>query len=459
MKNKLYLILVAVAILLGSCDNFVDIIPKGQNIPTTVDDLAKILNYNNNMGGGGLNWFDMTGDEYLPNDQLASSSVETQNAYLWAPYMYARTEKDKDWATYYSMIYYANYVLEHIEKAPEGKAFDREETYGRALLHRADAYWYLVTNYAPWCDETTAATTPGVPMPLVSDINKQYPRSTVKEVSQQVLTDIDLALKLENLPDWRKFNMWPCKAAGYGLLSRIYLWQKDWQKAADYAGKVLEIEDELNDYNEITMKDPNDAGKGINGYESYAVRDPEVVLSKSASSNFTDVLISDELVDCYDKQTDLRFRFFFVYKDLYKRYMRMHDNQTFDGIRLSEVYLNRIEALVRLGGSANILEARRLLKVLREHRYDKTLLQDLPEMTQSDLLKEVLKERRRELRFTWMRWYDLKRLNTDPETQETLTRYDLNNQPVILEPNSPRYTWAIPLDIMEYNPQLVQNPR
>lgn len=459
MKNNLYLLLVAVALLFSSCDNFVDIVPKGQNIPTTVDDLAKILNYNNNIGSGGLNWFHMNGDEFYTDTLLAASSLETQNAYLWAPYVYSRTEKDEDWAIYYRMIYYANYVLEHIAAAPEGIDFNREETYGRALLHRADAYWYLVTNYAPWCDETTAKTTLGVPMPLVSDINKQYPRSTVEEVCRQIMADIDSALVLENLPDWRTYNMWPCKAAGYALLSRIYLWQKDWRNAADYAGKVLEIKNELNDYNKITMKDPNDAGQGLNGYEDYAVLDPEVVLSKSASNNFTDVLVSDELVNCYDPKTDLRFRFFFVYKDLYKKYMRMHDNQTFDGIRLSEVYLNRIEALVRLGGSENIAEARQLLEVLRAHRYDKALVKELPEMAQPDLLKEVLKERRRELRFTWMRWFDLKRLNTDPETEETLIRYDLNNNPVTLEPNSPRYTWAIPLDIMAYNPQLVQNER
>ena len=63
MKNRLYFLLLAV--LFGSCDNFVDIIPKGQNIPQSVDDYAKVLNMSWNVGYGGMNWFYMTDDPYL----------------------------------------------------------------------------------------------------------------------------------------------------------------------------------------------------------------------------------------------------------------------------------------------------------------------------------------------------------------------------------------------------------
>lgn len=80
MKNKLYILLLAV--LFAGCDNFVDIIPKGMKIPSTVDDLAKILNENNNIGGGGLNWFYMIDDPYLSTEEQTSSSTSTLNSYL-----------------------------------------------------------------------------------------------------------------------------------------------------------------------------------------------------------------------------------------------------------------------------------------------------------------------------------------------------------------------------------------
>ena len=457
MKNKLYLLLLAV--LFAGCDNFVDIIPKGMKIPSTVDDLAKILNENNNIGGGGLNWFYMIDDPYLSTEEQSASSTSTLNSYLWQPYMYTLLEKDSDWATEYMIIYYANYVLEHIETAEAGNAFDRGETKGRALIHRAYSYWYLVSAYAPFCTAEEAEETLAVPMPLVSDINTQYPQSTVAEVYRQIFADIDTALNIPSLPDWRTYNGWSCKAAAYALLSRIYLIQGDWEQAADYAKRVLDINSYLNDYNDIKMNASDNASLGLQGYYDYALQDPEVVLSKYASSNFTDIMVSQELLDLYDKEKDLRFRYCF--SDITTEYvpiggyMRVNDNQTFDGIRMSEVYLNRIEALARMGGTENIAEARQLLETLRAHRYENP--DPLPAMTDEEFLQEVLDERHRELRFTNMRWFDMKRLA--PLHDLTFTRIDQDGNTVTLEPNSPRYTWAIPLDIMEMNGQLVQNPR
>lgn len=457
MKNRLYLLLFAV--LFASCDNFVDIIPKGMNIPRTVDDLAKILNYNNNIGGGGLNWFYMIDDPYLSAEEQASSSTTTLNSYLWQPYMYTLLEKDSDWAAEYMIIYYANYVLEHIETADEGISYNRDETKGRALIHRANSYLYLVSGYAPFCTAEEAEETLAVPMPLVSDINIQYPQSTVAEVYRQIFADIDSALALPALPDWRTYNSWPCKAAAYALLSRIYLIQGNWELAAENAKRVLDINDYLNDYNDIQMNAEDNPAKGLMGYYNYAIEDPEVILSKSASSNFTDIMVSQELLDLYDHDKDLRFRYCFSDSTSFGQaldgYMRVNDNQTFDGIRMSEVYLNYIEALVRMGGTENIAEARQWLEALRAHRYENP--DPLPAMSNEDLLQEVLDERHRELRFTSMRWFDMKRLA--PLHNLTFTRLDQAGNVVTLEPNSPRYTWAIPLDIMEQNGQLIQNPR
>lgn len=457
MKNRLYFLLLAV--LFGSCDNFVDIIPKGQNIPQSVDDYAKVLNMSWNVGYGGMNWFYMTDDPYLSQAEQTSAGASTTNAYLWQPYMYTLLENDPDWANEYMIIYYANYVIKNIHSASEGVSYSRGETYARALLHRAYSYWYLVSAYAPFCTEAEAEETLAVPMPLDPDINVQYPQSTVAEVYRQIFADIDTALNQEELSDLRVTNTWPCRAAAYALLSRIYLYQSDWQAAADNARLSLDIYDYLNDYNDITMIDPTNASAGLVGYENTAIRDPEVILSKSAPNNFTDVMVSQELVNLYDHNKDLRFRFCFADKTPQNApldgWMRVNDEQTFDGIRNSEVYLNYIEALVRLGGTENIAEARQWLEALRAHRYENP--DPLPAMSDEDLLQEVLDERHRELRFTGLRWFDMKRLA--PEFGWTFSRLDENGNTVTLEPNSPRYTWAIPLDIMEQNGQLIQNPR
>ena len=231
-----------------------------------------------------------------------------------------------------------------------------------------------------------------MPMPLDPDINVQYPQSTVAEVYRQIFADIDTALNQEGLSDLRVTNTWPCRAAAYALLSRIHLYQGNWQEAADNAKKSLDIYDYLNDYNGITMNDPNDASQGLYGYENMAIRDPEVILSKSAPNNFTDVMVSEDLVNLYDQDKDLRFRFCFAYEKTNSPattgWMRVNDQQTFDGIRNSEVYLNYIEALVRLGGAANLTEARQWLETLRAHRYENP--DPVSSIPDADLLQEVL---------------------------------------------------------------------
>lgn len=175
-----------------------------------------------------------------------------------------------------------------------------------------------------------------------------------------------IVINLKGLPDWRTYSTWPCQAAAYALLSRVYLYQKNWEEAANYAQKALTIHDELSDYNQFSMTDPNNAAKGLNGFEPNVVRDPEVVLSKAASNNFTDVMASDKLIQCYNKARDLRFRYFFSNKTRYEvqldGYMRVNENPNIEtttyGFELvnARLYFNTILEPVHItvsGDTAN----------------------------------------------------------------------------------------------------------
>ena len=75
----------------------------------------------------------------------------------------------------------------------------------------------------------------------------------------------------------------------------------------------------------------------------------------------------------------------------------------------------------------------------------------------SDVLRSVLQERRRELAFRGLRWSDLRRLNRDPRFAKTLTR-ELNGQTYRLEPKSNRYAYPIPINEV-LNNNMEQNPR
>mgnify|MGYP003655850958 FL=1 len=72
-------------------------------------------------------------------------------------------------------------------------------------------------------------------------------------------------------------------------------------------------------------------------------------------------------------------------------------------------------------------------------------------------MSKILMERRKELLFRGIRWVDLKRLNQEAESAETLER-KYNELNPILAPEDTRYTFLIPPAEINLNP-MPQNNR
>ena len=114
-------------------------------------------------------------------------------------------------------------------------------------------------------------------------------------------------------------------------------------------------------------------------------------------------------------------------------------------LRSADIQLIKAEALCRLGREG---EAREALDFFKQGRY-----LDVPgSYTESNLLNEILKERKLEFYHEgdyW--WLDMKRTGTRVERVVNGTLY-------ILEPNDFRYSFPIPQSEMEVNKNMVQNP-
>lgn len=114
-------------------------------------------------------------------------------------------------------------------------------------------------------------------------------------------------------------------------------------------------------------------------------------------------------------------------------------------IRLSEVYLNRAEAYARLNREAEAIADLDLLRA-------RALGPDFAPTTASgkDLLDAILLERRLELAFEGLRWFDLKRLGMDVDKSQTTGEIiDFETDARILAP--------IPRQEMDLNPNMEQN--
>ncbi len=466
MKKIIYVFLITA--LLTSCgDDYVTLLPYGKIIPTNTDDLAEILNVTTDINTGGQNFGNQSDDVVIPEENLSTSSVANINAYTWQDYMYQVSDQDKDWVSYYKIISRANFVIENIDTYEKGTLYSVEDTRGRAHFIRANAYFYLINGYANHYNAETAQKDLGVPMPQTLDINALTPRSTVQEVYDLILSDLDVALNA--LPETAKHKTYGSKAAVHALLGRIYLYQKKYNLSAEHSKKSFDIYSDIKDYNEISYRelDYNRDGvidyysdnniEGIMNYDNNKMSNPENLFVMEKGVVRMNLFLSNEFVNLFNTETDLRFKYFMSNRlatgklTTGEYYMATNEAQKpWSGIKTTEVLLNYCEALMKKG-TPNSTEAVIYLNRLREKRYDNSTYTPFQHTDDATTLSEIMLERRKELRLTAWRWFDMKRLGLTHSRVVDGQTYTINE-------SSNNYTWAIPQNIIDLNP-LEQNPR
>jgi len=125
--------------------------------------------------------------------------------------------------------------------------------------------------------------------------------------------------------------------------------------------------------------------------------------------------------------------------------------------RYADVLLLKAEALI-MGDSPDLNAAADIIDRIR-HRAG-----GLPKLTSSvrsgkeAILDALLKERRLELAFEGQRWFDLVRLNKVQEVMNAVFAKDSGRKALAYPFNETSYRLPIPQEVLDQNPNLVQNP-
>jgi hypothetical protein len=326
---------------------------------------------------------------------------------------------------------------------------------GSALFYRAFAFYNLSQLYCKPYDSATAASDPGIPLRMTSDVNERTTRATVQDGYDRVLADLKQALDL--LPASPLYRTQPSGNAVKFLLAKVFLSMQNYPEAAETAGQLLSANSRLIDFKTLNAV-------STQPFPSFATGNPEIVFYANALGNSnlwplsSTGRVSPELYRMYDDH-DLRKKVFYAIdsKNEYYRFKATYGgdaNYNFAGLALNELYLICAEAKVRTGKPG---EALQYLNTLLSNRYDATF-KPLT-ITDSDLLlSTIITEKRKELPFTGnIRWEDLRRLNLTAATAATLRR-TYKGQSYQLVPNSPLYTLPIPQNEIELS-GIPQNPR
>ena len=384
---------------------------------------------------------------YIPESVWQSyTSYYVGNAYTWTnsrPYI-----EVVDWNSGYASILNFNIVLEklnEIEPIGSMEYTKWNEVKGNALYHRARRFFELAQVFAPPFNSASADKDLGIPLRTVSDINVKPTRANVADTYKKILEDLHSASLL--LPSNAAYKTRGSKCSVFALLSRIYMSMNNYTDAYKYADSSLQINSALQDFNKLSTS------------SSYIGLFNQEVIQHTTGVDYsvlnTEYKLDPTFYTLYDNNDLRKIIFFEKFSDNSIGFKGNFSNNTppFFGLTTSEMFLNRAECSARAG---NTTAAMNDLNNLLVTRWITGKFIPLTASSASEALLKILVERKKELIRRGLRWIDLRRLNFDPKFAETITR-TIGGQTYSLEPNSYKYTFPIPWDVIELS-GIQQNP-
>lgn len=457
MKKIFFALLLAGSF--SSCQDYLNVQPKQLFIPTTIQDYEELSSnpsYKSNSNG----YLERLSDGSFVTDANVKAGINgaSSKMYIWASEYYLNTESDGAWNGSYNNIYNTNIILQNLDAIKDGTPDRKKIIKGNALCNRAYAYLNLVLLYAPYYNEATAATELAVPLVIIPDLEAKAKRATVKDIYDLILSDLTEALPL--LPEQAQNVYRNNRATAHGILARVYLNMGQYEKAAENAGEALKYNNTLFDFNTVSFQNPDRPALGW-AKVPLQYEHPEMIgyFATSFGSILTGTYISPDLLQTVDKK-DLRLKFGWSTTDLqgapvkepYPMYIRAELNYN---IAVPEMMLIIAEAHARAN---RVDQALLQLNTLRKKRFAPEDYKDLTAANKDEALKLVINERRIELFGKGLRWFDMKRLDKDPQFAKTYTRAN-TYQEFKLEKGSPNFVSQIPANVRLLNPDILPNSR
>jgi len=456
-KNKKFLIGVIFLLYLTSCRKFVEIDPPKTSLvkktvftndatatAAIIDVYAKMIfsgyangtfsgiSYNAGLAADELDLFATRSADILYANNNLTPSEGTLNSNFWG--------------NMYQQIFRANAILEGLDNSVGLSNVVKTRIEGEAKFMRAFAYFYLVNLFGD------------VPLVLSTDyrINSTMPRTPSLEVYTQIIRDLKDAqntLSEDYLSangavsvERKRIN----KFAATAMLSRVFLYQKDWQNAEIEATKVIA---------KTSLYGPTPLG------EMFLKNSIEAIwqLAKD-NGNTNDVLtftpvngtLKPAFYASFDN-SDLRKSNWVIVKTLgantyyqpfkYKAEVATPITEYSMVLRLGEQYLIRAEARAHLGKITGPSSSEADLNYIR----NRAGISNATASTETAILSAIEKERQFELFTEWgHRWFDLKRTN---RADAVLGALKGNWQ-------SSDQLWPIPQQEIRNNPSITnhQNP-
>ena len=391
------------------------------------------------------------------------------------------------WSNFYQALVNVNFLLQEVEKmSPDlfPNASRKTEILGEGHLLRGMIYYYL---YNTWGEVPLIDAFSDDPEELLIG------QASLPEIRAFIVQEFEAAEEnlpniIESYPDDAVTNLRKGRAskwAAKAYLARMSLEEADWQGALDYSNEIINsglypftnvwrtIFDHPMNASESILEQQNDFSPGFFGSGLYGwFMGFDYEWSPDARSIFE----QPDTIGGLPQHHDVRYGWSatphpFGGTFSPNKYLGPEgfadggiESANFNLIRLTELLLNKAEALNEINFAANETEVINILNMIRARAEDANFTNEwyagapvgstgIPPLdaadydTQDELRQVIREERRRELMFEdIIRWVDLKRW--DKDYLKTVTNSPTDNH----------LYWPIPPDQILRNPELTQNP-
>lgn len=490
IKNIKVLFALLLLISLSSCDEFLSEVPDNRTQINTPEKISELL-VNAYPQASYMDLAETMSDN-VADAELNNASVKSTQSYNWE--MQDETNIDTQafyWDACYRAVAHANQALKSIEELGSPATLNPQK--GEALIARAYAHFMLVTFWSQRYNPATAGTDLGIPYVKEPETSllKNYTRNTVQEVFDFIQKDIEEGLPLvtNNYKEPKfHFNIEAAKA----FASRFYLVKGDWDnvikiseglgskpvtKIKDYATLAnLAPDVQFIEYSRssltsnLLVASPNTLIGRSAGGSNFYLTDPKQTELFRGTNPFGKAWVYDFY--SYNSSRTLftpKFEEYFKYTNL-----TANIGIAYAGIVLlsnDEFYLNRIEALVMKGRTAEANTELEFFLGTRTTGYNATTdkltearittlypviadeLTPFYTMTpvQTSYVKAIAEARRRDFVHEGLRWLDVKRFNI------VVSHATFGKPTITLTKDDKRRALQIPLSASNYG--VVKNPR
>lgn len=446
-----------------ACNDYLDILPKGERIPTTLSDFEALLR--DEYGTHRLdasNAINLLNDRYQTIANLNYYPLTKAN-YMWDENANRIELNNSDETMYYASyasISTCNLIIEHAPTTTESTDAECNEVIAYAKVLRAINYFYLVNFYAETYQENNAATKNAVPLITNANIGASYQQLTVKGIYDFILNDMQEALPF--LKSESPTPLHPNLGTAYAFYARVYLQMSNYTKALEYANLALAENGQLYDWttyyseNKTQIETPDSytttaSPTGHYYIENYYFR--HGASSYSSTENPISVERKAKFEDG-DARAAARWKVRTVGTETYcVSTTRGFFNA--GGITTTEVYLIKAECLARSGKYS---EAMNELNKVREKRILSEKYVPLTASTEEKAIEYIRRTKDNELILTIIPFADARRYNTETKYARTLSKV-VDGQTISLSPASHMWTMPFPMGAIKNpgNGTIIQN--